>query len=195
MNVKWTLGSIITRIFGFTSIAIALSCWSQAQVDPHPSPIVATVDATQVNEPISKYMYGMFIEHIGNLINHSLWSEMLDDRKFYFPIDSKPETQPAGAPNPIRQRMQYKKWRPVGPDDFVSMDAKHAFVGEQSPEIKLEAATPHGIQQSGLAVRKGKSYVGRLYLAGTAAAKVKVSLVWGAGPQDRQQITIPTLHS
>ena len=31
----------------------------------------------------------MFIEHIGSLIYRSLWSEMLDDRKFYFPITSK----------------------------------------------------------------------------------------------------------
>jgi len=156
---------------------------------------VATVEATQVNEPISKYMYGMFIEHIGNLINHSLWSEMLDDRKFYFPIDSKPDAQATGVPNAIRQRMQYKKWRPIGPDEFVRMDATHAFVGEHSPEIKLEAATPHGIQQSGLVVRKGKSYVGRIYLAGTPAAKVKVNLVWGTGTQDRQEITAPNLHS
>jgi len=191
------LGSIAAnlRILGLISTAIVLSSWSQAQVDQHPSPIVVTVDATQTKEPISKYMYGMFIEHIGNLINHSLWSEMLDDRKFYFAIDSKPEPQAAGAPNPNRQRMQYKKWRPVGPDDFISMDVQNAFVGEHSPEIKLEAAVPHGIQQSGLAVRKGKSYVGRIYLAGTPEAKVKANLVWGMGPQDRQEITIPTLHS
>lgn len=192
-----TLSPIATklRVFALIGTAIALSCWSHAQVETHPSPIVATVDATQVKEPISKYMYGMFIEHIGNLINHSLWSEMLDDRKFYFSIDSKPEPQPSGAPNAIRQRMQYKKWRPLGADEFITMDATHAFVGEHSPEIKLEVATPHGIQQSGLVVRKGKSYVGRIYLAGTPAAKVKVNLVWGTGTQDRQEITAPTLHS
>lgn len=192
-----TLGCIAAnlRILGLISIAIILSSSSQSQVDPHPSPIVATVDASQVKQPISKYMYGMFIEHIGNLINHSLWSEMLDDRKFYFAIDSKPEAQPAGAPNAIRQRMQYKKWRPIGADDFIAMDPKHAFVGEHSPEIKLKAAAPHGIQQSGLSVRKGKSYIGRIYLAGTPAARVKVNLVWGTGPQDRQDIIIPTLHS
>jgi alpha-N-arabinofuranosidase len=183
-----------TKLKLFALISIVLSSWSQAQVDAHPSPIAGTVDATQVKDPISKYMYGMFIEHIGNLINHSLWSEMLDDRKFYFPSDSKPDAQAAGAPNAIRQRMQYKKWRPVGPDEFVTMDATHAFVGDHSPEIKLEAATPHGIQQSGLVVRKGKSYLGRIYLAGSPGAKVKVNLVWGASPQDRQ-ISAPTLHS
>src|SRR5206468_4846835 len=152
-----TLGSIATilRLFGLISTAIVLSSWSLGQVDPHPSPIVATVDATEAKEPISKYMYGMFIEHIGNLIDHSLWSEMLDDRKFYFPIDSKPEPEQPGGPPIIRQRMRYKKWRPVGPDEFVTMDNKHVFVGEHSPEIKLEGTTPHGIQQSGLALLNG----------------------------------------
>lgn len=113
-----TLGSTATnpRILGWMSTAIVLSFWSQAQVDRHSSPIAATIDATQVKGLISKYMSGMFIQHIGNLINDSLWSEMLDDRKFYFAIDSNPEPQPAGAPNPIRERMHYKKWRPVGPE-------------------------------------------------------------------------------
>jgi hypothetical protein len=92
---------------------------------------------------------------------------MLDDRKFYFEINSKPEPQPAGGSNPMRERMRYKKWRPVGPDEFVTMDSAHAFVGEHSPEIKLEGATAHGIEQSGLALRKGKAYVGRIILMGT----------------------------
>jgi len=28
----------------------------------------------------------MFIEHIGTTMYDPLWAEMLDDRKFYFPI-------------------------------------------------------------------------------------------------------------
>ena len=165
------------------------------QVDSHPSPVVAVIDATHVKEPVSKYDYGMFIEHIGNLINHSLWSEMLDDRKFYFEINSKPEAEQAGMPTALRQRMRYKKWRPIGPDEFVTMDTAHAFVGEHSPEIKVEAGTAHGIEQAGLAVRKGKTYVGRVFLMGTPGAKVTISLVWAANPTDRQTITIPTLRS
>lgn len=176
-------------------IGILFCSQCHGQIDPHPSPILATIDTQQVKEPISRYDYGMFIEHIGNLINHSLWSEMLDDRKFYFPINSKPEPEAGNAPNPIRQTMRYKKWRPVGPDDFVSMDAAHAFVGEHSPEIKLESGAPHGIQQSGLALRKDKTYVGRIYLSGTPGAKVKVSLVWGAGPSDRQEMALPDLNA
>ena len=35
------------------------------------------------------YIYGQFIEHIGDLINRRLWAEMLDDRKLYNDIISK----------------------------------------------------------------------------------------------------------
>jgi alpha-N-arabinofuranosidase len=165
-----------------------------AQEEVSPQPVVATLDATKVADPISKYDYGMFIEHLGNIINHGLWSEMLDDRKFYFPIDSAPEKEPAG--NPMRARfMRLKKWRPIGPDEFVVMDHDHPYVGEQSPEIKLQSDTAHGIQQSGLALRKGKMYTGRVALAGSPQARVQISLVWGPDAKDRQTIPINALHA
>lgn len=176
----------------FASIFLA----AQAQ-EPTSTPRqsdVATLDATKVGAPISRYDYGMFIEHLGNIINHGLWSEMLDDRKFYFPINSKPQKEPAG--NPMRARfLKMKKWRPIGGDEFVVMDHEHAYVGEQSPEIKLDIKTPHGVQQSGLALRKEKAYTGRIVLAGSPLARVSVSLVWGPGARDRQTIAIPAPHS
>jgi alpha-N-arabinofuranosidase len=167
---------------------------AQPQTSTSPKNVTATLEATKVGEPISRYDYGMFIEHLGNVINHGLWSEMLDDRKFYFPINSAEEKEPGG--NPARARfLKLKKWRPIGPDEFVGMDHDDAYVGEQSPKIKLESGTPHGIQQSGLALRKGKAYTGRIVLAGPSQARVKVSLVWGVGSNDRQTIPIPQLHS
>ena len=42
-------------------------------------------------------------------------------------------------------------------------------------------------------MRKGKAYSGRVVLAGSAGAKVSVSLVWGAGRGDRQAVPITTL--
>jgi alpha-N-arabinofuranosidase len=48
--------------------------------------ISAVVDSKSTRPPLSKLLYGGFLEHIGNLINHSLWSEMLDDRKFYYGV-------------------------------------------------------------------------------------------------------------
>ena len=71
-------------------------------------------------DPVSKYVFGSFIEHIGNLIYRSMWAEMLDDRKFYFPIVSKDPESPA-RPQGNPMRMQLRKWRPVGPDDAKAM--------------------------------------------------------------------------
>ena len=75
------------------------------------------------------------------------------------------------------------------------MDKDDPFVGDQSPRIALDATTPHGIRQAGLALVSGKKYTGRIYLRGTPGAKVKVALVWGSGANDRQTISIPPLTS
>ena len=153
--------------------------------------LAVNIDASQTGGPVSKYEYGMFIEHIGTLIYRSLWSEMLDDRKFYFPINSKPEeeSQRAGG----LRGMQLRKWRPVGPDECVAMDRENAFAGEQSPRIQLDPSTPHGIRQSGLALVKGTRYVGHIWLRGTPGVRVKVSLIRGEGENDRQTIAMATV--
>ncbi|MBW8881286.1 MAG: hypothetical protein JF615_07675, partial [Asticcacaulis sp.] len=49
-------------------------------------PVSVTIDGTQPQQPVSRYEYGMFIEPIGQLVARTLWAEMLDDRKFYFPF-------------------------------------------------------------------------------------------------------------
>ncbi len=174
--------------FGF-GIAQAHGQSREAQA---PSPIVATIDARQPAPQVSKYEYGMFIEHIGSLIYRSLWSEMLDDRKFYFPINSKPDDEAArrggGFPG-----MQLRKWRPVGPDDVVVMDKDDPFVGDQSPRIVIDASTPHGVRQSGLALVKGKHYIGHILLRGTPGARVQVALIWGDGAGDRQTVRVGPL--
>src|SRR5690349_5290514 len=166
---------------------------AQPPIPRVPDRLAISIDTEQTAEPISKYEYGMFIEHIGTLIYRSLWSEMLDDRKFYFPIvskDPKPATQAQGGP---MRNMQLRKWRPVGSDKVVAMDKDQPFVGDQSPRIELDASTPHGIRQSGLALVKGKKYVGRIYLRGTKGSKVKVSLIWGEGAKDRQTMSFAML--
>lgn len=158
-----------------------------------PDPLVVNIDARQTAAPVSKYEIGMFIEHIGSLIYRSLWSEMLDDRKFYFPINSQ-EPEAAARPQGGGPRnIALRKWRPIGPDEAVSMDKDHPFVGDQSPRIELDATTPHGIRQSGLALVKGKKYTGRIYLRGTSGTKVKIALIWGTGDSERQTISIPAL--
>lgn|SRR5579871_925847 len=155
--------------------------------------LMVTIDTGHTAEPVSKYEFGMFIEHIGPLIYRSLWSEMLDDRKFYFPISSKKPTTAVRRQGGGPGRMSLRKWLPVGPDEAVVMDKELPFVGDQSPRIELNASVPHGIRQSGLALVKGRKYTGRIYLRGTPGAQVKASLIWGQGKGDRQTVSFTSL--
>ncbi|HTB97477.1 MAG TPA: hypothetical protein VK716_10750 [Terracidiphilus sp.] len=168
-------------------LALALSlCANPAAAQT----IVASIDSGQTATPVSNYIFGMFIEHIGKTMYGPLWAEMIDDRKFYFPIVSKdPETQERrGFPG-----MQLRKWRPVGGDDVVAMDKEKPFVGEQSPRIALDAKAPHGIRQGGIALVKGKRYAGRLVVKASSGTHVAVSLVWGPGASERQTIQLAPL--
>jgi alpha-N-arabinofuranosidase len=177
------------RIALFATVALALRGAAAAPqaMSATPERLTVNIDASQMAEPVSKYEYGMFIEHIGSLIYRSLWSEMVDDRKFWFPITSK-EPEQGQRPGGFRG-MQLRKWRPVGRDEFVTMDKDQPFVGAQSPRVAL-AAEPHGIRQAGLALVKGKRYGGHIWLRGTPGTHVKVALVWGTGPDDRRTVSI-----
>ncbi len=129
------------RMALFTAAALWLGCAvaaSAQQAQPGvPARIMVTINTQQTAEPVSKYVFGSFIEHIGPLIYSSLWSEMLDDRKFYFPITPQEAEAPARRGGRFRG-MQLRKWRPVGPGDVVVMDKDQPFVGDQSPRIELD---------------------------------------------------------
>jgi len=170
----------------FTALLCSTLCSAQTQ------PVHATIDASQTSAPISKYIYGQFLEHIGGIVNNNIWAEMLDDRKFYYPITSHPPAEPSG---PTRRRAALRHWTPIGADEFVTMDADRPYVGEHTPLVKLSSSEAHGIRQAGLAVRKGKSYSGRIVLAGTPGTTVKVSLIWGNAAGDRQTVVISKIGS
>lgn len=178
--------------YAVLTMALCAGCLTTAQSSESPAPqtIVANIDTAQTAPAVSKYVFGMFIEHIGKTMYGPLWAEMLDDRKFYFPINNEAEAknQRRGFPG-----MEMRKWRPVGPEAAVVMDAEKPFSGDHSPRIDLDAATPHGIRQSGLALVKGKQYVGHVWLRGMPGSKVKVVLSWGADDASRQTVSIPVV--
>jgi len=169
------------------SLAVGVS---QQVLASAPTKLKVTIDARQSEQPVSPYEYGMFIEHIGALIYRSLWSEMLDDRKFYFPIKAEEPSAAAPAQGGPFRNMQLRKWYPIGPAASVVMDKEHPFVGEQSPRIELDGASPRGVRQSGFALVKGKRYTGHIWIRATTGAKVKVGLVWGEGTTDRQNVAL-----
>jgi alpha-L-arabinofuranosidase len=171
------------------SLSALTLCISVAAAAPATERVRATIDAAKTHTPISKYVYGQFLEHIGDIVNKGLWAEMLDDRKFFHPIVDREPTDargPFGSPPP-------RRWTTVGPLDAVSMDTKHALAGAHSPLVKLTGAEPHGLRQSGVSIFKGAEYTGRVVLAGDPDVKVAVSLVWGPNASDRQTVTVDTL--
>jgi alpha-N-arabinofuranosidase len=130
------------------------------------------VDASMEGAPISKYIYGQFIEHLGRCIYGGIWAEMLEDRKFFEPVGAR------GSP-----------WKAIGPVDAVSMSRDRPFAGVHTPEVNLDQEEARGIRQGGLALRKGKEYVGRICPAGlTSDMVLKSTLIWGEGPQGRMAV-------
>ena len=174
---------------------LLLSVVSAAQT----SPVNVTIDASKTGAPISKYIYGQFLEHGGDIVNTGIWSEMLVDRKFFYPVAATAPTPPPvmgnAAGNPRFNRVPTRWWAPVGGDGVVTMDTKAPFTGEQTPLVKLNGKEPRGITQSGIAVRNGKAYTGRIQLAGSPGAVVKVTLIWGKESSDRQTVAIGPLSA
>ena len=98
-------------------------------------PVAAAIDATRTGQPITKLIFGGFMEPATTQV----WAEMLSDRKFFNEINSKPQAAPpAGG---FGRRGPQRRWLPVGDDGCVVMDSKNAYVGEWSPLIRLETPT------------------------------------------------------
>ena len=149
--------------------------------------VEATIDASKTSAPISKNLYGQFVERIGNIVNNGLWSEMLDDRKFYNPIPAK-TSRDSGGPRAARTRL--RTWTPVGPGSALAMDSSHTYVGKHSPQITLSPAEQRGIEQAGIGLVAGKTYSGRVVLSGSPLARFNVVILWGSKPSDCQSIPL-----
>ncbi len=162
-------------ILGICLAACLQECIAESQTT---KPAVK-IDANKTAEPISKYIYGQFIEHLGRCIYGGIWAEMLEDRKFYFPItpNYNPYRRRRGVPrdNPFAI-VSASPWQIIGPADSVTMAKDGSFVGEHTPLI----APGGGIAQHDLALRKGKEYVGYVWIKPAAGkTTVRVSLRWG----------------
>jgi len=135
------------------------------------------IDGDKTGRPMSQYIYGQFIEHLGRCIYQGIWAEMLEDRKFFWPVGE--------GESP---------WKTVGGPGLVKMDKTKPLTGAHTPRVTLSGKGPGGIIQEALALLGGKEYVGRVVLAGDpGAAPVHVSLVWGDGPDARQTLVVAEL--
>ncbi len=152
-------------------------------------PLVSSADnSIKINtekrgEPISKYIYGQFIEHLGKCIYGGLWAEMIKDRKFYYEIKDKFDPW-AYRNDPYWDTDYYRylnasPWQVMGPKGTVTMGSDNPYTGEHSPVIHgNRSKSKTGIKQSWFTLKKGQKYVGRIILAGDKkCAPVTVQLV------------------
>jgi alpha-N-arabinofuranosidase len=163
-------------------------------------PATVTVDASKTGAPISKYIYGQFIEHLGRCIYGGIWAEMLEDRKFFYPVDGeapawemfKPGNRSYDGEGHPYELLVRSPWMIIGPKQSVRMVSAGAYVGEHTPEITLPAKdAPAGLMQERLGLVAGRQYTGRVVLAGApTAGPIEVSLVWGGGATMRQTVVI-----
>jgi alpha-N-arabinofuranosidase len=145
------------------------------------APLDVRLDTGKTGAPISPFLYGQFIEHLGRCIYGGIWAEMLEDRKFYFPIlaDYAPYRSLTNTAFPV---VGASPWQIIGDARKVTLVREDAFVGEHSP--RLDAGV--GIRQFNLGLVSGRKYEGYLWAKPLGGrAEVEVALVWGAAAGDR----------
>jgi alpha-N-arabinofuranosidase len=64
---------------------------------------VLRIDPTATTAPINPFIFGQFIEHLGRCIYGGIWAEMIEDRKFYYPVtaDYAPYASLKDTPYPV----------------------------------------------------------------------------------------------
>jgi alpha-N-arabinofuranosidase len=154
-----------------------------------PASQTITLDTSKTKEPISPYIYGQFIEHLGKCVNGGLWAELLEDRKFYYPV-SDTYNPWSVATDPFWNTGPYiflsgSPWKVIEPNNThgaVSMDTSHTYVADhnadaaaqigqkinppQAPVLQLRGNADVGISQEGIQLTKGREYTGHITLRG-----------------------------
>jgi alpha-L-arabinofuranosidase len=158
-------------------ILLAVAATSHADEPPiaNASPIHVTIDAAKAGPSINPFIYGQFIEHLGRCIYGGIWAEMLEDRKFYYPITDKydPYRNLKDTKFPV---IGASPWQVVGAPGSVTMVKENAFGGEQSPRLSPGS----GIRQRDLSFEQGKGYTGYVWLKCADGVADRVHVVVGA---------------
>lgn len=122
------------------------------------------VDPSKQGAPMSEYIYGQFIEHLGKCIYGGIWSEMVMDRKFWY------------APG-VRE----SPWKVLGkgdPKGLFQMDTKSPFVGEHTP-VLISDGNDVVLEQRALGINAGVAVEGYVFLKSNRPMKVAVELSAG----------------
>ena len=134
--------------------------------------VTVNLDLEKRGERIEPFIYGQFIEHLGRCIYGGIWAEMLEDRKFYFPVteDYDPYVRYTDTDFPV---IGSSPWEILGDASKVSMDAEVIFTGRHSPRLKAGVA----IRQNDLGVGSVLEFPGYAWFqAMDGAAQVEVAM-------------------
>ena len=182
---------MLQRLASALTVILALALASPGvRAQTIPAAITATIDGAAKGAPIQPLVYGMFVEHIGGLLEQGFRAELIDDRKFYYAVGEQPAAGGRGGRGGPQRR-----WQLVGAAGDVRMDSTHAYASAHVPRVTLASSEPHGISEGGVALKSGMTYNGRIVIAGDPAAVASVSLVWGNGAMNKQTIRLAPLTS
>ncbi|MFP4488151.1 MAG: alpha-L-arabinofuranosidase C-terminal domain-containing protein [Bacteroidales bacterium] len=127
-----------------------------------------SIDTEDKAEPISEYVYGQFIEHLGNCIYGGIWAEMIRDRKFYY--------EPGE---------QQSAWQLKGDNRLLEISRVNPFVGEFDPVMLIDDSGDVSLVQDELGLKEGMKYTGRIIMkAATGIKNVTVRLTAGEYSED-----------
>ena len=127
------------------------------------------INPKETGAPISPYVYGQFIEHLGRCIYGGIWAEMLEDRKFFYPVDGRQSGWDMHAGRDVSweghgipyEILKASPWQILGPLDAVTMNTTEPFVGDHEPVITLDASEElRGIYHPRLTLEAERAYTG-----------------------------------
>jgi alpha-N-arabinofuranosidase len=179
---------LLNRLCWSASVACALAISGAASAQQKEI-VNVTIDTRTTSAPINPRVYGQFLEHGGSIVNHGLWAELLDDRKFYGPILDAEPPPPDDWRAAIRRT---RSWIRIGDESAVTLEKSNAYVGEHSPLLRPNGGAV-GFKQGGVAVLQGKRYVGHIVASGQPGTQLRVSLIWGEGDASRQVVNVSRL--
>jgi len=135
------------------------------------------IHADSLRTPMSEYIYGQFIEHLGKCIYGGIWAEVIDDRKFYY--------MPGEKASP---------WKVSGDSSCLSR-SEHPYVGLNSPLVTTKPGVSCTLYQAGIGLLKDMDYTGSIVLSGNlSGGTVSVTLKWGNSASEKETMYINSLN-
>ncbi|HVA00453.1 MAG TPA: hypothetical protein VMV34_02250, partial [Terriglobia bacterium] len=151
--MRWRVMRNLLEVILAASLAAAGMAQVQADVK---------VDANTPVHAINRGIYGQFLEHFQRVIEHGLWAELLQNRKFY-PFDDLNHLHVALPWDGEKDAKDIS----YAVDESVSIDG----VSSQRLVLTGDEGVWRGIQQSGFDVLGGKEYTGHAWIKSQAAGQ------------------------